>query len=606
MSMPSINLAASSEANVQWPVTRTAYEIVKSIGQGATSVVHEALCKPLNRRCAMKIINLDKSSTSASLEEINREIKSMKNMKNENIVAYHASFVDKTELCIVMDLCQRGSLLDVIKFIQSKRDITYGVFDEYTIATILRDVLRGLAYIHEGGLVHRDLKCGNLLVKDDGVIQIADFGVAGFLASQPLSETGSIGPRRFTFVGTPCWMAPEVMQQTGGYNHKADIWSIGITTIEMATGQAPYAKYAPMKVLMLTLKNEPPDIDTVATVSNQYVEYGHKFRKFTRSCLTKDPNQRPTARELFSHSYIKSKAKDRELLCRVLLSGEVPTPPLKQNRHHEDRLEKRDKQNVSTEWNFDTLGRQTSPGHYYTSDDDSDEGGQGGYNNENTTIPSGSAAVPPPPPPRSGSLISGMSPTQPPPVPAGTPASPQTNHPNFGHITNFSHQGGGEQGGSFEPTGPYYRLTLRKRNPRQRNELQDISFNYVLGKGEFKNSADVLARELVEADLLDGCDLLLVAHHMSELVAHPNEREHCFPLNSPPAPGQVPVESELHGYAKILIRLVDGSAHAFKFKFAVSLPPITERACLSPLFCPCTPPMIFSISSCSSYVSQVV
>lgn len=105
----------------------------------------------------------------------------MKNMKNENIVAYYASFVDKTELCIVMDLCQRGSyepssindtlrivcrvltnhlfvigsLLDVIKFIQSKRDITYGVFDEYTIATILRDVLRGLAYIHEGGLVHR-------------------------------------------------------------------------------------------------------------------------------------------------------------------------------------------------------------------------------------------------------------------------------------------------------------------------------------------------------------------------------------------------------------------------------------------------------------------
>ncbi|KAL5110941.1 Serine/threonine-protein kinase OSR1 [Taenia crassiceps] len=558
MSVTSLNSGASSEANVQWPVIRTAYEIIKSIGQGATSVVHEALCKPLNRKCAMKIINLDKSSTSASLEEINREIKSMKNMKNENIVAYYASFVDKTELCIVMDLCQRGSLLDVIKFIQSKRDITYGVFDEYTIATILRDVLRGLAYIHEGGLVHRDLKCGNLLVKDDGVIQIADFGVAGFLASQPLSETGSIGPRRFTFVGTPCWMAPEVMQQTGGYNHKADIWSIGITTIEMATGQAPYAKYAPMKVLMLTLKNDPPDIDTVATVSNQYVEYGHKFRKFTRSCLTKDPNQRPTARELLSHSYIKSKAKDRELLCRVLLSGEVPTPPLKQNRHHEDRgAEKRDKQNVSTEWNFDTLGRQASSGHYYTSDDDSDEGGQGGYNNENTTIPSGSAAAaPPPPPPRSSSSTSGTSPTHPPPVPAGTPASPQTNQPSFGHITNFSHQSGSEQGGSSEPTGPYYRLTLRKRNPRQRNELQDISFNYVIGK----DSADVLARELVEADLLDGCDLLLVAHHMSELVAHPNEREHCFPLNSPPAPGQVPVESELHGYAKILIRLVDGSA----------------------------------------------
>uniref|UniRef100_A0A183SN25 Protein kinase domain-containing protein n=1 Tax=Schistocephalus solidus TaxID=70667 RepID=A0A183SN25_SCHSO len=235
MSSASLTTLAT-EASTQWPVVRNN----SFSGQGATSVVHEALCKSLNRKCAIKIINLDKSSTSASLDEINREIKSMKNMKNENIVAYYSSFVDGTELFIVMDLCQRGSLLDVIKFIQSERDTTYGVFDENTIATILRDVLRGLAYIHESGLVHRDLKCGNLLVKDDGVIQIADFGVAGFLATH-------VDLRRYTFVGTPCWMAPEVMQQASGYNQKADVWSIGITTIEMATGQAPYAKYAPMK-----------------------------------------------------------------------------------------------------------------------------------------------------------------------------------------------------------------------------------------------------------------------------------------------------------------------------------------------------------------------
>uniref|UniRef100_A0A5K3F8D4 non-specific serine/threonine protein kinase n=1 Tax=Mesocestoides corti TaxID=53468 RepID=A0A5K3F8D4_MESCO len=332
--------------------------------------------------------------------------------------------------------------------------------------------------------------------------------------------------------------------QTGGYNHKADIWSIGITTIEMATGQAPYAKFAPMKVLMLTLKNDPPDIDTVATVPNQFAEYGHKFRKFTRSCLVKDPNQRLTARELLNHSYIKSKAKDRELLCRVLLSGEVPTPPLKQNRHHEDRSDKRDKQNFSTEWNFDTLGRQTPSNRYYPSDDDSDEAVHASYNHEDTTTTPSSVVAP-----HGGSEVLGTSPSHPPPVPAGTPASPQTAPPGFGQITNLP-----QVDHSDEPSGPYYRITLRKRNPRQRNELQDISFNYVIGKVD---SADVLARELVEADLLDGCDLLLVAHHMSELVARPSDREHCFPLNSPPAPGQVPVESELHGYAKILIRLVD-------------------------------------------------
>ncbi|VDP58297.1 unnamed protein product [Schistosoma curassoni] len=127
-----------------------------------------------------------------------------------------------------------------------------------------------------------------------------------------------------------------------GYNQKADIWSLGITTIEMATGQAPYAKFAPMKVLMLTLQNDSPDIDSVATVNNQYLNYGHKFRKFTKACLMKDPGQRLSARELLSHTYIKSKAKDRELLCRVLLGGEMPPPISRINKHPDDRSEKRD------------------------------------------------------------------------------------------------------------------------------------------------------------------------------------------------------------------------------------------------------------------------
>ncbi|KAH9596903.1 STE20/SPS1- proline-alanine-rich protein kinase, variant 2 [Schistosoma haematobium] len=166
-------------------------------------------------------------------------------------------------------------------------------------------------------------------------------------------------------------MAPEVMQQARGYNQKADIWSLGITTIEMATGQAPYAKFAPMKVLMLTLQNDSPDIDSVATVNNQYLNYGHKFRKFTKACLMKDPGQRLSARELLSHTYIKSKAKDRELLCRVLLGGEMPPPISRINKHPDDRSEKRDPKNNSTEWNFDTVGRVSNSG--VDSDDDSDE-----------------------------------------------------------------------------------------------------------------------------------------------------------------------------------------------------------------------------------------
>ncbi|VDO49840.1 unnamed protein product [Schistosoma margrebowiei] len=515
-----------------------------------------------------------------------------------------------------------GSLLDVIKYTQNKRDITYGVFDENTIATILRDVLRGLAYIHENGLVHRDLKCGNLLVKDDGIIQIADFGVAGFLATQPLTATGSVDLRRYTFVGTPCWMAPEVMQQARGYNQKADIWSLGITTIEMATGQAPYAKFAPMKVLMLTLQNDSPDIDSVATVNNQYLNYGHKFRKFTKACLMKDPGQRLSARELLSHTYIKSKAKDRELLCRVLLGGEMPPPISRVNKHPDDRSEKRDPKNNSTEWNFDTVGRVSNSG--VDSDDDSDENdykvtsytdrsgsipqpcnsssgfdfpselltqtnataviGSSASNQVNNALATGAAmAVPTALPvvdetvggisPRSNIphldrtdnyniAVSGSSSSSFPPAPACTPASPETSNSISAMAAAFSStlttedpDNQQQQPQTNDPScgsGLCYRITLRKRNPKQNNELQDISFNYVPGE----DSADVLARELVQADLLDGCDSLLVAHHMSELVSNPSERERILPLNSQPAAGQVPIESELHGYAKVLIRVI--------------------------------------------------
>ncbi|KAL3312918.1 STE20/SPS1- proline-alanine-rich protein kinase [Cichlidogyrus casuarinus] len=544
--MTDTNPAATNvEVIPQWPVTRSAYEVGQLIGRGATSEVHKADCVPLAKPCAIKIINLEKCSTSASLEEINREIRSMKSLRHENIVAYYGSFVDSDELLIVMDLCQRGSLLDVIKYTQSKRDITYGAFDENTIATIMRDVLRGLAYIHENGLVHRDLKCGNLLVKDDGVIQIADFGVAAFLACQPLAATGSMDLRRFTFVGTPCWMAPEVMQQAKGYNQKADIWSIGITAIEMATGQAPYAKFPPMKVLLLTLQNDPPDIDTAASITNQYVNYGQKFRKFTKSCLIKDAAARIPAKELLQHSFIKSKAKDRDHLCRVLIRGEGDAPAVPRLSTGSDSADKlQEIKNNSTRWNFDTLGAGSNIAGD-SDDEDSDDG-----------LPNAGPA-----PDNSQTMSTNRTHTSannhsPPAVPATTPCTPESEKATIPHADTAINPKVLEQAPKSKSNDQTavtitYRITLRKRNPKQKNELQDISFFYVPGK----DNTDVLSRELVDADLLDGCDLLLVAHNMSELIANPAQREKVFPLNSSTVPGQVPVESELHGYAKILIRM---------------------------------------------------
>ncbi|MFS7910022.1 putative protein kinase STE-STE20-Fray family [Helianthus anomalus] len=282
----------------KYPVGAEHYVLYEEVGQGVSASVFRAMCIPNNEIVAIKILDFERGNSD--LNNISREAQTMILVDHPNVLKSHCSFVNDHNLWVVMPFMPGGSCLHILKSAHPDG------FEEVVIATILREVLKALEYLHDHGLIHRDVKAGNILISENGAIKLGDLGV-----SACLFDSGDRQRTRNTFVGTPCWMAPEVMEQLHGYDFKADIWSFGITALELAHGHAPFSKYPPMKVLLMTLQNAPPGLD---------YERDKKFSKMIASCLVKDPSKRPSAKKLLKHSFFRQ-AKSNEFIARKLLEG---------------------------------------------------------------------------------------------------------------------------------------------------------------------------------------------------------------------------------------------------------------------------------------------
>ncbi|ESO83096.1 hypothetical protein LOTGIDRAFT_223090 [Lottia gigantea] len=262
----------------------TTWTIVGELGDGAFGKVYKAENKESKLLAALKQVEI---KSEEDLEDFIVEINILAECKHHNVVGLHEAFYKDGNLSMFIEFCEGGALDSIMVDLEKP-------LSEDQIRYVCHEMCEGLVYLHDNKVIHRDLKAGNVLLTLDGDVKLADFGVS--------AKNTKTHQRRDTFIGTPYWMAPEVILcetlKDTPYDYKADIWSLGVTLIEFAQMEPPNNDMHPMRVLIKIQKSDPPKLDSPS-------RWSKKFSDFLTKCLIKDADQRANARELLEHPFIK-------------------------------------------------------------------------------------------------------------------------------------------------------------------------------------------------------------------------------------------------------------------------------------------------------------